>query len=643
MKRYVLLAFFLFLLVPSTGGPGSKTIYEVTPHIGNETVSVTQTYYLTEEGLTRFDALTLSLSYADLRIFDEQGDLDFEVGENIIIGKHLYRTLTVQFRTSLTGPYTFTISYWYPTHATGKPLTGKYVYNIVNLTDSTQFILSVPLTDIRATSRSSPQPSVEYREDATVFSYQYSEDTRITLAYVPEEEIDYGDVQTDRYPFEDYFFEITYPRKAALFREDIEFFIEYMFPVYLQETGIPLRYETIEIALDREEDTWAAAEYLGGGKMRVLINNTASYPSTFLAHELTHSHIGDFPRYLEEGMANYFEGRVSRIFTPPLPNSYIPNRESYFQTFERQFNTTVNITEDTYGLGLTDYQEALIYAKYSKGTYCVYEIASVCGYETVQHMLSILSEQSDCSLNYVIAHLAEGDQIYEILKKYGFRVVPPYMYPTQELLEETQDDSWWGYVLCALAGYQSRITEGEPEDIPALESEIEDTKLKAAQTLWVMNGLFMVVTAVGVWVCSKKIYRAVKKNPQNAYYFYLIPMFIALFIFGYFLYEFLFHGHKARWICENVLLLWGMGILSGSVIALLSAYALFRRTTLYVPEVIWAVLFFVTVSSTAYFSVMKSILWGVGYGVSAGVLFIIRRNYYGQSAKNIQEKKKKNK
>ncbi|MGD2072311.1 MAG: hypothetical protein PVG65_02345, partial [Candidatus Thorarchaeota archaeon] len=569
MRKYFLLAIILFLFVPPMGGERSVTRYEIEPHIGTKTISVTQTYQLTEEGLTSFDALTLSLSYADLQIFDELGTLVYDVGENVIIGKNIYRTLRVYFREPLSAPYSFTISYWYPTTATGKPLTGKYVFNMVNLTDSTELFLSVPLTHIKPTSRSSPEPIIEYHENATIFSYRISEDTRITLSYGPQEEIDYGDVQTKTYPFETYSFQVTYPRKADIFLEDIEYFIDCMFPIYLMETQIALRYDTIEIALDKEENTWAAAEYLGGGRIRVLINNSASYPSTFLAHELTHSHIGDFPRYLEEGMANYFEGSVARKFSLQRPESYIPNRESYFETFERQYNTAVDITEDRYGMGLTDHQEALIYAKYSKGTYCIYEIASNCGHETVQEMLTILSEQRNCSLNSVIAQISEGNRVYQIMKRYGFDVVPPHAYPAQELLEEVQNQSWWGYVLCTLAGYESRIREGEPKDIPSIITQIETMKVRASQTVWVVNGFFFVMIIGGGFICCKKISRTVKKNPQRIYYFYLIPMLIALLIFSYFLYEFLFHGHKARWIMENVLSLWTMGIISGSTIILL--------------------------------------------------------------------------
>jgi len=625
MRRYFLLVTIIFFFIPFTGGEESITVYEIEPHIGNGTVSVTQTYHLTQEGLTHFDALTISLSYADLQVFDDVGSLDYEVGENLIIGRNVYRVLKVRFREPIPSSYSFTISYWYPTPATGKPLTGKYMYNIITLTDSTELILTVPLTQIKAAPRSSPEPHVEPREDSTVFSYRYSTDTQITLLYVPEEEIDYDDTQTKIYPFQDYSFEVTYPRKADLFLEDIEFFIENMFPVYLSETDIPLKYKTIEITLDEEADTWAAAEYLGGGRIRVLINNTASYPSSFFAHELTHSHIGDFPRYLEEGMANYFEGTVTQHFNSPRPESYIPNMENFFETYERQFNTTVDITEDRYGLGLTDHQEALIYSKYSKGTYCIYEIASVCGHETVQEMLRILSEKPDCSLNSVIAHILKGEQVYEILEKYGFDVVPPHAYPAEELLEEVQYQSWWGYLLCNISGYKSRIREASPEDIPLIKADIENTGMMASQTLWLVNGLLLVVVGGGGFVFCKKVYRTTKKNPQVIPYFYLVPMIVASLIFCYFLYEFLFHGQKARWIFENVLLLWGMGILSGSAIVVSSTIILSRRENPYLIEVVWSGVFFAIVAVTAYFSMRKSILLGLGYILSLLILFIIKR------------------
>lgn len=624
MNKYY--ASFFVLLFALSAGEDSHTRITIEPHMGDYSVAVTQTYTLTQEGLTQFELLTVSLAYADLHIFDERGNLDYEIGDNIIIGRNIYRKITVFFREPVKPDYTFTVKYWFLTYATGKPVTGKYLYSIVNVTDSTTVDFHIPLTEITATGRASPSPTVEEGEDSTIFSYQLSEDTTIILTYELKEGIDYTDTETETFSQEGYTFEVTYPKKAEILRDNVEFFIEAAFPVYLQVTGVPLRFDTIGITLDKEEHTWAAAEYTGEGKIRVLINNTASYPFQFFAHELTHSYIGDFPRYLEEGMADYFEGIVNRSFAPPAPENYIFNEEAFYETYERQFNETVDITTSRYGLGLTDHQEALIYARYSKGTHVIYEIAAVCGHETVQEMLEILTEKRDCQLNQMLYELSEGEQVYQILRGYNFDVVPPFAYPAEELLQEVSGQSWWGGVLCSLFRFKEKIREAAPEDISGIRADIETAGKIASQTVLIVDGVVLVVFLfVGV-ITFRKVYQLKKENPKILYYSYVVPVAVACILFGYFLYEFLFHGHKFMWIFKNILAPWGLGIVLGAALTLLVVwYCPEKGKAKFTADVVWSASFFAVLVAAVYFLEFHGILLALGYVVSLVGLFVMRR------------------
>ncbi len=624
MNRYVPFFFLLLLTFSVIGGTHSQTLITIEPHIGEYAISVTQTYTL-DEGLTEFEILTLSLSYADLSISDEKGDLDYQVGQNVIIGRNIYRYLTVYFREPTEPGYTFTVSYWFPTYTTGKPLTGKYVYRIVNLTDSTVVKITIPLTGITETSRASPSPVVEEHENSTTFLYEFSEDTTITLPYELEEGIDYTNTETESISHLDYTFEVTYPEGAEIFLEDVKYFITTMFPVYLELTGTPLQYERIKIALAKEEDTWAAAEYRGGGRIRILINNTASYPSRFFAHELTHSYIGDFPRYLEEGMAEYFEGQTASHFALPRPDDYIPNEELFFQTYERQFGERVDVTQFRYGLGLTDHQEALIYAKYSKGTYIIYEIAYFCGHGTIQEMLKILKEHKDCDVNFVIFQISEGETVYTILKRYGFDVVPPHAYPAEALLQEVQEQSWWSYVLCFVSGFKSDIRAAAPDDIAGLKGDIAHTGDIASKTVLLADGVVVVLLIVVGYVTAKKVYYARKENPKIGYYGYLIPVIISSGAFSYFLYEFLFSGYKFRWILRNILTHWGLGIVLGAIIIVAVTRVFPEGRQKYAADVVWAASFFVLLMLAAYFVTLSGLMLTSGYAISLATLFIMRR------------------
>ncbi len=626
MNRYVIPFFFVLLLLTSTTAQkGSVTTFTIEPHIGEHSVSVTQTYTL-PEGLTQFEILTVSLSYADLHIFDDRGDLEYEVGDNIIIGRNIYRKITVFFREPTESHYTFTVTYWFPTFATGKPITGKYVFRIVNLTDSTVFNVVIPLSGITHTSRASPDPVVQEKSDSTTFSYEFSEDTTIILTYELEEGIDYTDTEIETISCQGYTFEVTYPRKAEIFLEDIQAFVDSAFPLYLVETGTSLRFDHIDIALDKEEDTWAAAEYRGNGKIRVLINNTVSYPSQFLAHELTHSYIGDFPRYLEEGMANYFEGRTVSHFALEVPENYIPNRELFFQTYERQFGERVDVTKSRYGLGLTDHQEALIYAKYSKGTHIIYEIAHSCGHETVQEMLKILKEQRDCNVNALLYQLSQGDVVFGILKEYGFDVVPPYAYPTEEVLEEVKEQSWWSYVLCYGSGFKSKVRAASPEDVVGIKQEIERTGEIASKTLLLADGVVVVLLLFAGVFTVRRVNGKRKENPEIVYYGYFIPVAIASIVFSYFLYEFLLNGYKFRWISKNLLIPWGLGIFCGVlVIFVLWRWVPAEGRKKHTVDVVWSVIFFVLLVGVILFFMLQELMLVLGYVISLIGLFIVKR------------------
>jgi hypothetical protein len=626
MNRYSVFFLLVFFIFSAITDDDSETTFIIEPHIGDNLVHVTQTYNLTQEGLTEFEILTVSLSYVDLHIFDERGNLDYRLGENIIIGRNIYRNLTVYFHKPTKDHYSFTVKYWFPTFATGKPITGKYTYNFVSLTDSTTVIFNIPLTGITETARASPPPTVEEKKDCTVFSYQFSRDSAIILPYEPKEAIDYEDTETKTFSSEGYTFDVTYPRRTEIFLEDIEFFISSAFPIFLEETDTPLRFDIIEIDLEKEEDTWAAAGYRGSGKIRILINNTASYPSKFLAHELTHSYIGDFPRYLEEGMANYFEGRVSTHFASPAPETYIPNRESFFQTYERQFGETVDITQSRYGLGLTDHQEALIYAKYNKGTHVIYEISHVCGHETVQEMLRILTEERDCELNRLISKLSKGDVVYEILKRYEFDVIPPYAYPAEELLREVRDESWWSYVLCYIAGFKSRIRTAALRDISDIKVDIEKMGEIASKTVRVADGASFVIVLFLVLITGKKVYRARKENPRVLYYFYWVPVVAALGVFSYLLYELLFSGYKFRWILKNIMTPFGLGISLGVILIIALESMLPKRyKEKFVVEVVWSLSFFGILVALVQVLILEGLMLALGYVISLVVLFVIRR------------------
>lgn len=609
----------------------SHTTITLEPHIGENLIYVTQEYTLSQPGITHFEIITVSLSYADLTIFDETGELDYTIGDNMIIGKKMYRTITIFFRNPLPHVYNFTVRYWFPTSATGKPLTGKYRHTIVNMTDTTTLKFDIPLTNITPTSRSNPTPLVERKEDSTIFSYLFSKDTTIVLAYEPMAGIDYSNTKTITLSQKGYTFDVTYPAEAEIFLEDIKFFIESIFPIYLESTGTPLRFDSIAITLDREEDTWAAAEYSGNGNIRVLVNNSASYPSYFLAHELTHSYIGNFSRYLEEGIANYFERQANTPFFPDIPENYISNKTPFFAVFERQFNEKVDITHQRYGLGITEHQEALIYAKYSKGTNAIYEIAYACGPETVREMLVILKDNRDCDPNFLIYELTQGDAVYAILKKYGFDVVPPHAYPAERALKNMCTQSWWGYILCVTSKFRTKIRGTPVEDMPELIETIEKRGKFASETTLLANILlFGVCLAAGITI-ARKVYNAGKKDSNVLVYFYLIPVVVGLGFFSYFLYEFLFNGYKLRWILKNVVLPWGWGVLAGVIIIVMVEEVVAKsniKARISIKgsiEVVWVLLFFVLGTVGTYFLGLWGVLMALGYVVSLSVLFTMRR------------------
>ncbi|MGD2246818.1 MAG: hypothetical protein PVF58_00310 [Candidatus Methanofastidiosia archaeon] len=642
MKKYVPLLLVLFLglggyttiqsitsqsatIQSKNSQNASHTTITLQPDIGENIMYVTQEYTLTEPGLTTIEIITVSLSYADLTIYDKKNTLDYTIRDNIIIGKRMYRTITIFFKEPLSSEYTFTVHYWYPTTATGKPLTGKYQYTILNITDTTTLQFDIPLTNITLTSRSHPTPSVTRKEDSTIFSYTFSEDTTIVLAYEPTTGIDYSNTKTATFSQNGYTFDVTYPAQADIFLEDIQFFIESVFPVYLEKTGTPLRFDSVSIVLDKEEDTWAAAEYKGNGNIRVLVNNSASYPSQFLAHELTHSYIGDFSRYLEEGIANYFERQANNPFFPSPPDNYIPNTLPFFAVYENQFNETVDITYQRYGLGITERHEALIYAKYSKGTNAIYEIAHTCGHETVQEMLAILKDNRDCDPNFLIYELTQGDTVYAILKKYGFDIVPPHAYPAERALNTLCTQSWWGYILCVASRFKSKIRETPVEDIPELTEAIEKRGKFASETTLLANILLFGVCLVAGITIARKVYNAGKRDSKVLVYFYLIPVVVGLVFFSYFLYEFLFNGYKLRWILKNVVLPWGWGIMAGVVIIVMVEEVVARVNIKGSIETVWALLFFVLGIGGTYFLGLWGVLLALGYVVSLAVLFTMRR------------------
>lgn len=627
MKRWIIPFFALLLLSSGATKDTSHTLIIIEPHIGENRIDVTQEYTLTTNGLTEFEILTIALSYVDLHIFDDQKELDYEIGDNILVGKNIYRKVAVFFPQPITAPYHFTVKYWFITSGTGKPVTGKYLYNIVNLTDTTSVTLSVPLTDITATSRASPTPDITRTEDRTIFSYELGEDTSIILPYEPEEGVDYSDTASRTFSYQSYSFTVTYPEKAEVFTQDIKTFVEDWFPIFLEETATPPEYQHFGITLDKREDTWAAAEYVGSGRINILINNTASYPSQFLAHELTHSYIGEFPRYLEEGMANYFQNQVAGRLAPPLPEHFIPSQEWYFQTYERQFSEPVDVTSSKYGLGLTDKQEALIYAKYNKGMYLIYEIDHTCGQETVQQMLRILAEERNCTLDYLVHRLDKGEDVYVILRKYGFEVVPPYAYSAELLLTEVEQESWWSLVLCHGSGFKSELVTADSGDVPEIMGDIEHVRDLASQTVAVVTGLVVGLLSGIVVTCGRKMYSARKRNPSVVYYLYLVPVIGSCMGSGYFLYELLFSGYKLRWILLNACAPWVLGLLSGIMIGI-AAFILLEKWIVNsgaILDMVWATFFFALMVLAMYFLMLQGLLLGLGYVMSLVAVVFLKR------------------
>lgn len=607
----------------SCPGPGSQTVITIEPHIGENTISVTQTYTLTQEGLLSFEILTIALSYADLHVFDKNGDLAYIPGRNVIVGKNVYRILMIPFFEPIPSPYTFTVTYWFPTFATGKPVTGKYTYSIVSITDSTTLNIVVPLPGMRETSASSPAPSREAREDSTVFSYHFTEDTTISLTYEPEKGIDYEDTATATFTYSPYTFTVIYPKEAEALLDDIESFVKQRFPAFLEETGYD--YGDITIELTKEEDTWAAAEYRGSMHVRILINNGASYPSYYITHELVHSRIGRFPRYLEEGIASYYEGKVNSLCAPPLSENYVSNREAFYQTYERQFDTVVDIAQDRYGLALTDHQQALIYAKYSKGAAVIYEIAKACGSQTLKEMLFVFSERGECDINCMIYHLSQGNTVYEILKKYGFDVVPPYAYPAERLLNDVESQSWWSHFLCSVYGFKQAIRTAGPEEIGEVEKRIQETGKIAEKTFLLAEGALLTLVFLFAFVTIKKGYHLKKKNPRVVYYVYMIPVVVSFVLFAYLLYQFLMNGSTSPWIAKNILVPWGCGLLEGAAILLLAGELEAKRGMKYITEVVWSLLFFVLLIVAVQAAMLLLLFAALGYTASLAVLFAMRR------------------
>ena len=283
----------------------------------------------------------------------------------------------------------------------------------------------------------------------------------------------------------------------------------------------------------------------------------------------------------------------------------------------------MDITSTKYGLGLTDHQEALIYAKYSKGTYLVYEIAYVCGHETMQEMLRILQE--DTSVNKLLYRLTEGDTVYQILRKYGFDVVPPYAYPAEEQLETVRDQSWWARVLCFGYQFEEKVRTATPQEIPHIKKAIGNTGEIASKTLIIADATVLVIVFLLSSFAFKKIHRMGKENPKLVYYGYIVPVVASLSFFGFLLYQFLFNGYKFWWIVKNILSPWGVGFISGMIIIILLVKYLSREGWMkYAVDLVWVVWLFPVVAVGLYLFSLSEIV-GLGYIMSLIVLFAARR------------------
>ncbi|MFQ6087949.1 MAG: hypothetical protein ACE5K0_03490 [Candidatus Methanofastidiosia archaeon] len=536
----------------------SKATITIMPHIGEDYISVKHVYEFEGEGISEFEVLTKALSYYNLRVYDSQGELSFEVGEIFLIGKERFRRILVHFRKPLSENYHFTLEYDYQTFQTGKPLVGKLRYNLKSTTDEIAVEYVIPLRNIELTSESQPEPFEVLKGENTRVSYKLTKDTKIILAYEPENGINYSERKrvSEKVFFdgEEYTFKVSYPKGLEVLAEDIIFFVQEKFPIFLEEIGIKPKYQKFEIHLTKEENSWAAARYYGRGVIEIYVNNTAAMPSHYLAHELTHSYLKDVPTFFEEGIAEYFEWRVESKFKKQIEGSYIPSSEWYFETYERQYSEFVDIRGDNYGFAFTEKQEALIYSKYDKASHLVFEIAERASHSTIKEMVFLITEGKD--FEEMLYSLSQREKVLEIMRSetYLFKLPSPESYEVKLLLLEVKEDSWWSKTLLKLRNFNSRLLSEDPK---ALRLEILEMREFAARTYLFANLLLLFVAFISLYFIYKgksRISNSMKTLIYLSPAFYLVIPLIAFISFLFLLYQLAINGAKPRFLSEEIIL-----------------------------------------------------------------------------------------
>ncbi|MFQ5892375.1 MAG: hypothetical protein ACE5HW_06240, partial [Candidatus Methanofastidiosia archaeon] len=327
MKRYLLiLCLVLIQTSPMTSEENyhSEVLITIIPHIGESYEEVFQEYTLkglSGSNLSNFKTYVIYTNLLNLRVFDDAGNLEFDFGEPILFGVRRYISLNIHLRENMGEEYKFTVSYLRRTYATGTVLTGEYWFYVKKDTDKLQVRYIIPLTGIVLKGNYSPEPKVFEKENETHFLFDIGgEDvTKITLEYGPKEEIDYADIEqiTEKLTVKgvEYTFNLKYPSDAQILGEDLKFFVKEMFPVLIEETNVHFPNPIFSISLiEKGSVEWAAAHNMGHGRVEVFISDPHAYPSIYLTHELVHSYLSGIPLFLNEGLADYFEGRVLAHF-----------------------------------------------------------------------------------------------------------------------------------------------------------------------------------------------------------------------------------------------------------------------------------------------------------------------------------------
>lgn len=522
VQRLAISIFIVILLLPrgyAQNSTYSETI--ITPHIGEGWETIKMKFIVEGESFTAYlvdDALY------NLKVRDAQGDLTYEFGQPVLFGKRPYVPMTVRLRG---GRSEFEISYDRETTATGTKISGEYWYYLKKTTDVAIVEYHLPLDNIEIRNDTDPAPNNITYGNPAIVTYRITKGdvVKITTQYMRRGGIDYKKTKTTEERVtvheKEYTFILTYPADAEVLAEDVRFFVRSIVPTLIEETGYPLRQSTFHITLkEKGEMEWAAAVNRGGGTIEYFIETPHSYPSTILPHELIHSYIEGVPTFVNEGLANYFEGKVLSHYAPTMgyPSYYPP--EWYWQIYERQYKEFVDIKTD-YGESGTDKLESLISAKYDKGTYLIVLMERKAGKKTVREMLQIIAKRSEnthgpISLDYIISNLSENrETVYRILSDpmFGFDVSDPGKEETMHALQEMKNDSWWASLIAMLYDYEGKIKSARMDEMEKIRGEIERERVFAQKTLMGVD-VIVIVFLIGGGILSVSAFRTMGRRNE---------------------------------------------------------------------------------------------------------------------------------